>query len=354
MSRSIPELPADLPALLVTHLPNVRALSGFTGTSAFLLVGPAHRTLLTEFRYVTQAASEAPGWVVEKTEKGLAETLGRMTLPARIGFESAHLPVESLRKLEEKTKEKTEWVATKDLVEKVRAVKSPGEIDRLRRAEELLEEGFARLLPTIRAGETEEDVARRFLHWVIDATGAPPPFDPIVASGLRGALPHGRASSKVIARGELVTCDLGLVLDGWNADMTRTVGVGRVDARSCEVHDAVRCALEAAQAPPAAGGIRPGMTGEEAHAIAARVLDAAGLGEVFGHGLGHGVGIEIHEDPRVAPNAREILTAGMVFTVEPGAYLPDWGGVRIEDCGVLTEEGFSSFNRSARGLEIVG
>lgn len=341
-----PELPPDLPGLLVTNLPNIRALSGFTGTSAALVLLPDRNLLVTDFRYLEQVKEECPEWEIVRRDKGLDETLAALPLSPRLGFEAEHLAFETHRRLGEKVK--VEWVPTTGLVEAVRMRKTPEEIEILRRAAELLESLFARIIPEVRPGRRENEIARIFEHAVLDETGEAPAFPPIVASGPRGALPHGRASARRIDKGDLVTLDLGLVHEGYNADMTRTVAAGTPSPRAREVHDAVRRALEAAEA-----GIRPGMTGEEAHKIAHDVLAEAGLGEAFGHGLGHGLGLEIHEGPRLAPRAAEKLLAGMVFTIEPGAYLPGWGGVRIEDSGVLTETGFLPFNRSSRGLEVI-
>lgn len=341
-------LPEGVPALLVTNLVHVRYLSGFTGTAAWLLVGPDYRWILSDFRYLTQIAGECPGWEVKRREEGYDDLLASLPLPDRVGFEADHLPYRMVERLRKKTK--AEWVPTTGVVEALRMVKEPEEVARLSAAGEALADLFGRLLPTLRAGETEAEVARRYRRMLLDVTGDPPPFPPIVASGPRGALPHGVASDRAIEPGDLVTLDLGLVLDGYHADMTRTVAVGGEPApRAREVHEAVRRALERA-----AGAVAPGMTGEEAHRIAAEVLEEAGLSEAFGHGLGHGVGLEIHEGPRLAPKSKDRLSAGMVFTIEPGAYLAGWGGVRIEDTGVLTEEGFCPFARFPRELVVVG
>lgn len=363
---------------LLTNLASIRYLTGFTGTSALFAVTPARAHIVVDFRYTEQAAAQCP-CEVTKREGGLDNGIGRwLDAVTRCALESRHVTLDLADRIRAASAAAVEpaatgrsaaaggsvapgqasaadappaaiaWSPQPDLVERLRLVKDHGEIERLRAACELLETLMESTIASMRPGVRELDVALGFELAARKATGRPLPFEPIIASGPRGALPHGVASEKTIAAGELVVIDIGLELDGYVADMTRTVAVGHADERMREVHEAVHLANRTA-----AQGIRPGMTGAEAHALAAGVLEARGLGDRFGHGLGHGIGVEIHEDPRLSPLGDETLQPGMVFTIEPGAYIPGWGGVRIEDAGVLTETGVEVFNRMERGLIVV-
>lgn len=349
---------AGCDAALLTNLASIRYLTGFTGTSALFAVTPHREHLIVDFRYTEQAAAQCP-CAVTRRDGGLDQGLGSwLDGSARCAVESQNVTLDLLDRLraaigafrDEAAGQGpgTAWIPIPNLVEQIRIVKDAGEVARLRAACALLEELMARTLEGLKPGRREIDVALAFEMEARKATGRPLPFEPIIASGPRGALPHGVASSKAIEAGELVVVDIGLELDGYVADMTRTVAVQRADDRMRAVHEAVHLANRAA-----AQGIRAGMTGAEAHALAAGVLEARGLGERFGHGLGHGLGVEVHEDPRLSPLGDEVLTEGMVFTIEPGAYIPGWGGVRIEDAGVLTGNGVDIFNRMERGLVVV-
>lgn len=224
-------------------------------------------------------------------------------------------------------------------------MKTAAEVEALRAAAAALEELFRRVLPEIRAGAVEDDVAREAERLARAATGEPPPFRPIVASGARAAMPHGIASAKEIRPGECVVLDLGLRLDGYCADLTRTAYVGTPDARARDLHAAVLAASEAARAR-----VRAGLRGDEAHETAAAVLRERGLGEAFGHSLGHGLGVEVHEEPRLGPKAEEVLVDGNAVTIEPGAYLEGWNGVRIEDMVIVREGGVEVLSSLPRDL----
>jgi Xaa-Pro aminopeptidase len=336
---------AGLDGLLVTRRSNVEYLAGFTGSTAaaFLSAGPGRRrSIVVDGRYVAQARDECPSWDLVKREGRLDEVLKGL-VRGRVGFESEHVSHalhERLRSIED-----VAWVPVKGTVEAVRAVKTPAEVEALRAACAALEDLFRRVLPLVRPGAVEDAVAREAERIAREATGEPPPFRPIVASGVRSALPHGIASSKEIEAGDLVVVDLGLRLDGYCADLTRTVVAGRADGRARDLHAAVAEANAAARA-----GVRAGLRGEEAHDVAAAVLRARGLGEAFGHGLGHGLGIEVHEEPRMAPKAEEILADGNAVTLEPGAYVEGLGGVRIEDMAVVRPAGVDVLSTLPRDL----
>ena len=326
-----------LEALLVTHLPNIRYLTGFTGSAAMLLVAADRTTLVTDFRYGMQAPAEAAGAAeVEIDQKSVWDRLGKVlgTLPSGpLGIESHALTVRDAERLSALTRHRV--VPTAELVERLRMVKSPEEVSAIREAAHLAQEALAEVLPSVRVGQSEREIGaglegalrRRGSEWH--------PFPTIVASGPRSALPHARTSGRPVGRGEWLLLDFGAQVDGYCADLTRTVVVGgRADERQRTVHELVRTAQARA-----IEHVRAGMTGRDADALARDVIAARGFGDAFGHSLGHGLGLEVHEAPRLAPTADAALPPHAVVTVEPGVYLPGWGGVRLEDDVYLGPEG---------------
>lgn len=326
-----------LDALLVTHPPNVRYLTGFSGSAGLLLVDGRGARLITDYRYAEQAPEETRGAaLVVMEQKNLWDRLRRLLeVPGRVrlGFERDRLTVREAERMSRL--DGAEPVATAEMVETLRAVKDDGEVEAIRAAAELAHAALAEVLPTIRAGQTEREVAAR-LEYELRVRGSEwHPFQTIVASGPRSALPHARASERPIGRGEWLLIDFGAQLFGYCSDITRTVLVGAAaDGRQREVYGVVETAAREARTR-----IRAGMSGREADALARDVIDAAGYGEAFGHSLGHGVGLEVHEGPRLAKLAEEPIPAGAVVTVEPGIYLQGWGGVRLEDDIHLTANG---------------
>jgi Xaa-Pro aminopeptidase len=315
-------------ALMVSCLPNIRWLTGFTGSAGVLLVGPFGMTLITDFRYASQAPQEvgdAADVVIERLNvpERLRRTIDAMG-PESLAIESHVLSVREAERLTSGLRSRV--VATHDLVERLRQVKDGAEVAAIRAAAELAQEALAEVLPTIAAGDRELDVAAR-LESALRVRGSEwHPFPTIVASGPRAAMPHARTSSREINRGEFLLIDFGAQVDGYCADITRTVAIGPADDRQQSVYQVVRDAQLTARQ-----GIRAGQTGREADALARDVISARGFGEAFGHSLGHGLGLEVHEGPRLATTAEAVLPVGSVVTVEPGIYLPGWGGVRLED-----------------------
>lgn len=326
-----------LDGLLVGQSANLRYLTGFTGSSGLLLMTAGRGVLITDFRYAVQAPAEAGGAVdiaVEPTSlwEGLRRLLA--TGPrSRLGFERERLTVREAERLSQI--DNVEAVPTADLVEGLRLVKDADEVEAIRGAAELAQEALAEVLPTVRVGDTEQAVAAR-LELALRLRGSEwHPFETIVASGPRSALPHARPSSRPIGRGDWLLFDFGAQLEGYCSDLTRTVVVGAAaDSRQREVYEVVRQAQLRARE-----GLQPGMSGREADALARDVISAAGFGERFGHSLGHGLGLEVHEAPRLARTAEDPIPAGVVVTVEPGIYLEGWGGVRLEDDIFLTARG---------------
>jgi len=318
-----------LDALLVTHLPNIRYLTGFSGSAAVLLVREDTTVLISDFRYAEQALVEVGGAaIVEIDQRSVWERLGRVLAArptGRIGIESHSLTVRDAERLSGLTR--TAVAPTTDLVERLRAMKSPEEVAAIRSAAGLAQDALAEVLPGIRVGQTEVEIGA-LLEGALRRRGSEwHPFPTIVASGARSALPHARTSQKAVGAGDLLLLDFGAQVDGYCADLTRTVVVGaRADDRQRTVHELVQTAQRRA-----IEHLRPGMPAREGDALARDVITSRGFGDAFGHSLGHGLGLEVHEAPRLAPTSEAPLPPHAVVTVEPGVYFPGWGGIRLED-----------------------
>lgn len=318
-----------LDGLVITHLPNIRYLTGFTGSAALLLVRNDATVLVSDFRYATQAPAEVGGSaVVEIDQRSVWDRLGRVLHDGgieRLGIEAHIMSVKDADRLSGLTSARL--VPATELVERQREVKSPEEIAAVRAAAELAQEALAEVLPRIRVSQTELEIGsdleralrRRGSQWH--------PFPTIVASGERSALPHARTSPRPVEAGDLLLVDFGAQVDGYCADLTRTMVVGaRADERQRLIHGVVQSAQRRA-----IEYLRPGMTGREGDALAREVITTRGLGDAFGHSLGHGLGLEVHEAPRLSPSSDAALPLHAVVTVEPGIYFPGWGGIRLED-----------------------
>ena len=321
-------------AVLVTDLANVRYLTGYTGSNGLALVGPDTRVFVTDFRYVEQAAEEVdPSFDRVRASVDLLEAV-QDALPSgelRLGFEEAHTSVREHGRLRGLLGDQVELVAVHGLVEGLRAVKDPGEVAAMRAAAELADAALEHLLAEGLVGRTERDLAVA-LEFEMRRRGAErPSFEPIVAGGPHGALPHASPRDVEVRSGELVVIDWGAELDGYCSDCTRTVAAGAADGHATEIYQLV---LEAQLA--GLDAVAVGASGRDVDAVARGMIEAAGHGEHFGHGLGHGVGLEIHEAPRLAQRSDAVLERGNVVTVEPGVYLPGDLGVRIEDLVVVT------------------
>jgi Xaa-Pro aminopeptidase len=265
----------------------------------------------------------------------------------RLGFESEHVTVDQLYKWSQAT-EGVEWVPLKDTVEALRAVKDEGEIDALRRSTALTDAAFAHLLEVIKPGMTELEAAWQIEAYMRTHGASRVAFNLIVAAGPSGAMPHAHPTDHAIGSGEPIVIDIGCVVDGYCSDMTRTICLGKPSAKYLEIWDIVLQAQEAAES-----GIHAGMSGAEAHALARDLIEAAGHGEHFGHGLGHGVGLVIHEGPRASRTGTDTLEAGMALTIEPGIYLPGEFGVRIEDLAIIREDGLEILTSTPKTPTIV-
>jgi Xaa-Pro aminopeptidase len=342
-----------LDALVVTSLPNVLYLTNFTGSAAIVVLTREALHFITDFRYLTVIAEAAdtpqccPDLELLKVDGAYDTTLAGLLgsfQGKRVGFEAAHLTVSRLNYLSRTLSDVAggpELVSTEGMVETARAVKDASELATLREGARRLSEVARQLPGEVARGKTEREVARSIEARLHDAGFTKPAFDTIVASGPNSALPHAKPGERRLGEGDLVVLDFGGVYDSYCVDLTRTFAVGKLSRRARDVYNAVLEAHDAAVAR-----VAPGRSRFSIDAAARDTLGRYGLAEMFGHGTGHGLGIEVHEDPRITrPRAGEeetdanAVASGMVFTIEPGAYLPGWGGVRIEDDVLVTEGG---------------
>jgi Xaa-Pro aminopeptidase len=340
---------AHLDGLLLTGLSNIRYLTGFSGSSALLIVSPRDLVLITDFRYQTQVVDEVGDLariVIEPSSlwTGLWHQLSQLNAAQVLGFETAHIQHRDFQRLLE-AGARWQWRPTVALVETLRERKDESEIGRITAAAEVATTALGRTLPQIRPGMKELAVAGVLEKELRDAGSEGFPFASIVASGPRAALPHAHSSAREIESGDFLLMDFGAVVDGYCSDVTRTVVVGRASDEHRAVYDVVRQANERASS-----GVRAGMTGRDADGLARDYIERAGFGPLFGHSLGHGIGLEVHEAPRLARTAEGALAEGAVVTIEPGIYRPGWGGVRIEDDVVLEASGPRILTKFAREL----
>jgi Xaa-Pro aminopeptidase len=340
----------ELDLLLVTDLVHLRYLTGFTGSNGMAVAGRDVRRFITDFRYVTQAEREVEGFDREQAPQEFIAALsdGWPEGPLRLGFDDQHVSVKVHARLRSVVPDRIELVAAGGLVEAERAVKDAGEIARIAAAAALCAEVYDWVRERGVVGRTEREVAVALEHEMRLRGASDPSFPSIVASGERGALPHATPGDDVIERGTCVTLDLGVRLDGYCSDCTRTWATGELPDDLAEAYELVLRAQVAAL-----DAVRPGPEGRELDAVARDIIAAAGHGEHFGHGLGHGVGLEVHEAPRLARTATDPLVRGNVVTVEPGVYLPGRGGVRIEDLVVLTADGRDVLTPTTKDLVVV-
>ncbi|AEB11948.1 M24 family metallopeptidase [Marinithermus hydrothermalis] len=333
----------DLDALLVTTPENVRYLSGFSAPQdARVILTQEGALLLTDGRYTVQAREESriPYRILGRHE--LLEALKEL-LKGRVGFEAAHLPYAQYERY--KATIPAEWVPTHGLIETLRLRKTPEEIEKIRAAAALTDQAFTHILPQIRPGVREIEIALELERFLRTHGAEDTAFEIIVASGPRSAMPHGTASPRTIQSGELVTLDFGARVDGYHSDMTRTLAVGPIPDELRRIYDAVLAAQEAALQ-----AVAPGRAARELDRIAREVLAQHGYAEYFTHSLGHGVGLAVHEGPALWRESEDVLESGMILTIEPGVYIPDVGGCRIEDLVLVTADGFEVLSQTPKHL----
>jgi len=339
-----------LDGVLISSAVNRRYFSNFTGTSGNVIITAKENLFITDFRYVEQAKQQCGDFVVVMHSKDYLDKLFQILKERGIrnlGIEDAELTYSQYLKMDEKLAEVNLIPLGEDL-NRMRMVKDSNELEYIKEAARIADAGFEHILDFIKPGIRERDISLELEYYMRKQGISAPSFEFIVASGWRSALPHGVASDKQIEEGELVTLDFGGIYRGYCSDMTRTVAVGKYTSRQKEIYDVVLSAqLKALEQ------LKPGMTGVEVDKIARDVIENAGYGENFGHGLGHGVGLFIHEAPTLSYKGEIILEPGMTVTVEPGVYVPDFGGVRIEDLVVVTEMGIENFTHSPKELIVV-
>jgi Xaa-Pro aminopeptidase len=328
----------QIDAIFITQADNRRYLSGFHGTAGHLIIAQKQAILATDFRYIEQAKAEAPGFIIHRVAGNIYNWLTALTNDLKIkqmGFESGDVTYDFYRQLRRalrKAGSTVKLVPMNGLVEEIRAIKESEEIKLIAQASVITDATFKYVASRIKAGMTEKQVAWELEKTLRENGSESPLFDIIVGSGPNSALPHAKPTDRIICEDEPIVIDMGARYRGYTSDFTRTLCIGKTDNKFIKVYSVV---LEAQQ--QAEARIIRGMTGKEADAIARKVIEKAGYSEAFGHSLGHGVGLAEHEQPRLGPNSEDKLTDGMVFTIEPGIYLPDWGGIRIEDTVVMEE-----------------
>ena len=336
-----------LDAIVITQPQNRRYLSGFTGSDGALVVSAEAAYLATDFRYYEQAERQSPNFTLIKIEGKFPPRLAELMAEIgarRVGFESTNVTVDQHQRWGEAA-EDFELVPTKGMVEGLRAIKDERELALIRRAVELADASLAHVVQWLKPGVTEKAVAWEIETFIRTHGGDDIAFDTIVGSGPNGAMAHAEPGDRRIQEGEPIVLDLGARVEGYCSDLTRTICLGEPDQRFRQIHALVLEAQETAEQ-----AMRAGLKGSTADAIARDLIAAAGHGEQFGHGLGHGVGLAIHERPRLAKTSKDVLQAAMVVTVEPGVYIEGWGGVRIEDTVVVREREVEVLTRASKEL----
>jgi Xaa-Pro aminopeptidase len=340
----------EVDALLISQPENRYYLSGFDGSSGFLLITPQNAILATDFRYLEQVKIQAPDYEIFQITNSMADWLSRLAAElnfTRLGFEAGHITFATYQQLTDilsRAESQLELVPIDGLVESLRARKEPEEIELITKAVQIADNAFEYIKDIIHVGMTEKELAWEIEKFLRERGSEAMPFDIIVASGPKAAMPHAKPSSRTIDSGEPVIIDIGARCGGYSSDLTRTMCLGISDDTFNKVYDTVLRAQQTALTT-----IEAGMTGEQADGLARAVIEQAGYGEAFGHALGHGIGLASHEQPRLGPKSSEHLVDGMVFTIEPGIYLVGWGGVRIED-DIVMERGKARTISKAGGI----
>lgn len=336
----------DLQCMIISKPENRRYFSGFSGSAGMLLISTTSNKLLTDFRYIEQATAQATQFEIVRYSNNIGKTLAEVITAldvSKVGFEGDFVTYDEYHELSDNLHS---FNLVSVQLDALRMVKDNAELVAIKKAVEIADNAFSQILSFIKPGMSEQEVALELEYYMRKLGAEKPAFDTIMASGKRGALPHGRASQKIIKLGDFVTMDFGAVYNGYHSDITRTICMGKATSRQKEIYGIVLAAqLAGVQA------VIPGKVGKEVDAVARKIIIDAGFGEFFGHGLGHGLGLNIHEEPRLSPaNIHTVLMKNMVVTVEPGIYLPEWGGVRIEDTVLVSDDGCQILTASSKQL----
>ena len=335
--------------ILITSSYNRRYVSNFTGTAGVVLISSEKALFITDFRYIEQASKQCQGFEIIKFSTTIPEEVAKQVKQLginKLGFEADYLTFSEFKSYEKEIE--GELLPVSGVIEKLRLIKTDAEIKILKEAADIADAAFKHILDFIRPGKTELEVANELEFFMRRAGATSSSFDTIVASGQRSALPHGVASDKVIETGDFVTLDYGAYYKGYVSDITRTVAVGQPDEKLKNIYEIVLDAQLRGME-----GIKPGMTGKEADAITRDYITEKGFGEYFGHSTGHGIGLEVHEGPALSFRSDLVLEPGMVVTCEPGIYIPELGGVRIEDDTLVTKTGNEALTHSTKDLIIL-
>lgn len=337
-----------LNGLIISNLKNVQYLSGFSGSEGAMLITDERHILVTDFRYVEQVQEECPGIELVERKRGLIKTLSNLVKRLRLrvlGFEAETLTFSQYSELRAALGRK-KMVGTKGIVERMREIKDDEELGKIRESLEIAEDAFQLLKKNVRPGMTEKQVAND-LELAIKEKGADgPSFKIIVAAGERSSLPHAPLTERKIAKSDMILIDWGASRRAYNSDLTRVLFLNRIGAQARRIYNIV---LDAQK--KAIDTIKEGISAREADLAARSYIEKRGYGSNFGHGLGHGIGLEVHESPRLNRTNKKVLKKGMVVTVEPGIYVPHWGGIRIEDMVLVKEEGCEVLSRTPKGLD---
>ena len=337
---------SDIDTAFISSKDNIRYYSGFTGTLAFLLITENKSIIITDSRYIVRAQEESPDYEIYQLKSGdnWIENSTNQTKSKVIGFEGNFVSFNMLNQLKERANKDLIWKDYSEQISKERVIKSKSEVEKIEAAISISDRAFNAVSKEIEVGMTEKEIA-----WEIEKEmrilGAESiSFDTIVASGLNGSKPHHSPTNKQISNGEAITIDMGAKLNGYCSDLTRTIFIGKPDEKFKKIYNIVlRSQLISIETA------KDGMTGEEIDKISRDIISEEGFGEYFGHSLGHGVGLEIHENPGVGPNSKNEITPGMVYTIEPGIYIDGWGGIRIEDMVLMTDNGNKLLSHAEKG-----
>lgn len=337
-------------AVLVSDGYNMRYLSGFRGATGYLYITSRRQVLLTDSRYTTQAKEEAPDFEVLEisNQKGYGAFINKLTGTDGIhviGFENYHMIYADIMELREACSDELVWEGIGDSLNRLRIVKNERELSYMEQAQSIADGAFSHIIEILKPGLTELQVAAELEFYMKSHGANGTSFDTIAASGIHSAMPHAMPSAKALEPGDFLTMDFGCMYEGYCSDMTRTVVIGKASAKQKEIYHIV---LEAQLA--ALDVIKAGMRGCDVDKVARDVIEKAGYGAYFGHGLGHSVGLYIHEEPRLSPKCGEVLKENVIQTVEPGIYIPEFGGVRIEDIVIVKENGCQNMTHSTKEL----
>ncbi len=333
--------------LLVTNMTHIRYLSGFTGSNGMILLAPRRAYFLTDFRYLVQSQKEVKNCKVVIADRELTPELPKLaelSKKVRVGVEAAHMSLKMLDKLKDLLP-RVDFRTTENLIESLTRVKDVEEIKKIKKAIRLADKAFADILGSLKPGVTEKEIAFEMEYNMRSMGAESIAFDFIVASGQRSSMPHGIASTKKLRKGDFVTLDFGCIFQGYASDITRTVVLGKASEKQKKIYDVVLAAQK-----KACKAVKPGLACSRLDGVARDIIMKAGYGDYFGHGLGHGIGLVVHDTPSLNPRSTDTLVEGMVVTIEPGIYIPNWGGVRVEDDVLVTASGGQVLSKSPKEL----